>query len=138
MTSIKEVFKGNKKGSRNYKTILQSNLNVKNKPGETINTNWNIVRIYDKEKFLKKAFTFWKTPYLTSNLQDLHLQIINHKLKLNNQLKCFARDENNLLVSGNCTFCTINNIAGPSKESYKPRVWIKHKGPDTNSQQLQP
>ena len=100
MTSIKEVFKGAKKGSRNYKTILQSNLTVKNKPGETINTNWNIVRIYDKEKFLKKAFTFWKTPYLPRNLQNLHLQIINHKLKLNNQLKHFTRDETTNLSLG--------------------------------------
>ena len=89
-----------------------------NQPGETINTNWNIARKYDKEKFLKKVFTFWKTPYLPSNLQNLHLQIINHKLKLNKQLKYFARDENNQLVSGNCTFCTINNI-NPSEESYK-------------------
>ena len=71
------------------------------------------------KKNLKKFFTFWKTPYLPCNLQNLHLQIINHKLKLNNQLKYFARYENNQLVSGNCTFCTIKNIADPSEESYK-------------------
>ena len=65
------------------------------KPGETININWNIDRKYDKENFLIKSFTFWKTPYLPSNLQNLHLQIINHKLRLNNRLKYFARDENN-------------------------------------------
>ena len=119
MTSIKEEFIATKKGSRNYKKILQSNLTIKNQPGETINTHWNISRKYDKEKFLKKVFTFWKTPYLPSNLQNLHLQIINHKLNLNNQIKYFARDENNQLVSGNCTFCTINNIDVPSEESYK-------------------
>ena len=67
----------------------------------------------------EKVFTFWKTPYLPSNLQNLHLQIINHKLKLNDQLKHFARDENNQPFSGDCTFCKINNIAEPSEESYK-------------------
>ena len=39
MTSIKEVFNATKKGSRNYKTKLKINLNLKNKPEESINTN---------------------------------------------------------------------------------------------------
>ena len=48
----------------------------------------------------------------------MHLQIINHKLKLNVHLKHFARDENNQRISGDCTFCKINNIANPSEESF--------------------
>jgi hypothetical protein len=60
----------------------------------------------------RNVFTFWK-------------QIINHKLNLNDQLKYFARDENNQLVSGNCTFCTINKIIDPSEESYK-HLFIEH------------
>ena len=35
MTSIKNVFNATKKGSRNYKKILQSNLNKKNQPSRT-------------------------------------------------------------------------------------------------------
>ena len=35
-----------------------------------------------------------------------------------NQLKYFARDANNQLLSGNCTFCTLNNIYDLSEESY--------------------
>ena len=66
----------------------------------------------------KRVFTFWKNPYLPSYLQNLHLQIINHKLKLNAHLKHFARDENNQRISGDCTFCKINNIANPSEESF--------------------
>ena len=48
MTSIKDVFNATKKGSRNYKKILQSNLSIKNKPGETICMNWNIPVRYEK------------------------------------------------------------------------------------------
>ena len=66
MPSIKEVFNATQKGSKNYKKILQSNSTVKNKPRATINTNWNIERKYDKEKYLNKVFTFWKTPYMQS------------------------------------------------------------------------
>ena len=67
---------------------------------------------------MKKVYSLWKTPFLPIKLQNLHLHIINHKLKLNNQLKHFARDENKHLVSGKCTFCTINNISNHSEESY--------------------
>ena len=35
-----------------------------------------------------------------------------------NQLKYFARDTNNQLISGNCIFCTLNNIYDLSEESY--------------------
>ena len=93
-------------------------MKVKNAPADTICTNWNIAAKYEKADYLKKVFTFWKNPYLPSYLQNLHLQIINHKLKLNAQLKHFARDENNQLISGDCTFCKINNIANPSEESF--------------------
>ena len=67
--------------------ILLSNLTVKNAPAKTICTNWNIAANYEKDDYLKRVFTFWKNPYLPSYLQNLHLQIINHKLKLNAHLK---------------------------------------------------
>ena len=38
---------------------------------------------------------------------------------MNNHLKYFARDANNKIISGNCIFCTLNNINNPSQESYK-------------------
>ena len=117
-TSIKDIFKNTRKGSKNYKKILQSTVKAKNNPADTICTNWNIAAKYEKTNYLKKVFTFWKTPYLPSYLQNLHLQIINHKLKLNSQLKHFARDENNQLISGDCTFCKLNTIANPSEESF--------------------
>ena len=117
-TSIKDVFKNTRKGSKNYKKILQSTVKAKNTPADTICTNWNIAAKYEKTNYLKKVFTFWKTPYLPTYLQNLHLQIINHKLKLNSQLKHFAKDENNKPISGDCTFCKLNNIANPCEESY--------------------
>ena len=69
-------------------------------------------------KIPKECFYLLEDPIPT-------MQIINHKLKLNDQLKYFARDENNQLVSGNCTFCTINKIIDHSEESYK-HLFIEH------------
>ena len=58
-TSIKDVFNTTKKGSRNYKKILQKNVKAKNAPADTICTNWNIAAKYEKIYYLKKVFTFW-------------------------------------------------------------------------------
>ena len=69
--------------------------------------------------YMKKTFCFWKVTFLPANLQNLHLQTINHKLKYNDQLKHFARDSNNDLVKWDCTFCTLNGIENPEEENYK-------------------
>ena len=94
-------------------------MNHKNTPADTINTKWRISAKYDREKYMMKAFGFWKVSFLPANLQNLHLQIMNHKLKCNDQLKHFARDSNNVLVRGDCTFCTLKGIENPEEESYK-------------------
>ena len=105
-SSLKEVFDNTKKGSRNYKAIIMKAVNTKNQPADTINTKWRISEKYDKEVYMKKTFDFWKVSFLPANLQNLHLKIINHKLKCNDQLKHFA---NNDLLKGDCTFCTIKS-----------------------------
>ena len=94
-------------------------MNIINQPAETINTKWKISEKYNKEEYMKKTFGFWKVSFLPANLQNLHLQLINHKLKCNDQLKHFARDSNNVLVKGDCTFCTLNGIDSPEEENYK-------------------
>ena len=38
---------------------------------------------------------------------------------MNNQLKHFAKDENNIPVKGDCTVCKINGVESPAEESYK-------------------
>ncbi len=75
-----------KKGSRNYKKILMKNENLRNTPAEAIDTKWRISAKYDIETYMKKKLAFGKSPSYPQNLQNLHLQIINHKLKLNDQL----------------------------------------------------
>ena len=60
--------------------------------------------------YFEKTFSFWKLSFLPANLQNLHLQIVNHKLKMNDQLKHFTNDENNDPVKGDCTFCKLNGI----------------------------
>ena len=95
------------------------NVNPGNKPADTINTKWRISTKYDKDTYMKKTFGFWKVSFLPANLQNLHLQIINHKLKCNDQLKHFARNDNNERVKGDCTFCTLRGIENPEEENYK-------------------
>ena len=90
-TSLKEVFDNTKKGSRNYKAILMNAVNTKNQPAETINSKWRISKKYDKEEYMKKTFGFCKVSVLPAKLQNLHLQIINHKLKCNDQHKHFCK-----------------------------------------------
>ena len=57
---------------------------------------------------------------MPANLQNLHLQITNHNIKMNDQLKHFAKDESNAPVKGDCTFCTINGVEHTVEERYKP------------------
>ena len=118
-TSLKEVLNNTKKGSKNYKAIILQARKSKNKPAETINKTWKISEKYEMTKYFEKTFSFWKLSFLPANLQNLHLQIVNHKLKMNDQLKHFAKDENNDPVKGDCTFCKLNGIENPCEESYK-------------------
>ena len=103
-TSLKKVFYNTKKGSKNYKAIIQEAKKSKNKPAETINKTWKISERYEMTHYFEKTFSFWKLSFLPANLQNLHLQIVNHKLKMNDQLKHFAKDENIDPVKGDCTF----------------------------------
>ena len=112
--------------------------NPRNKPAETINTKWRISAKYDKETYMKKTFGFWKVSFLPANLQNLHLQIINHKLKCNDQLKYFARDENNERVKGDCTFCTLRGIEnGRNLQTHLPKMCLKPKCYKSNSSKVQ-
>ena len=46
-----------------------------------------------KGKKPKKAFSFWKTSFLSIKLQNHNLQKVNHKLKLANELRHLVRDD---------------------------------------------
>ena len=38
---------------------------------------------------------------------------------MNDQLKHFAKDENNVLVKGDCTIFTLNQVVNPEEETYR-------------------
>lgn len=80
---------------------------------------WKISEKREKDQYMKKAFSFWKTSFLPTNIQLLNLKMVNNNYKLNNQLKHFLKDENDQLISGKCTFCTIKNTAIHTEESIK-------------------
>ena len=67
----------------------------------------------------KKAFSFLKISILPAKIQLMLLKIWNHQLKLNSQLKHYARDENGDRVKPDCTFCTLSLEDNIEEESYR-------------------
>ena len=88
------MFKTVKKGSQKYKTILLKSTNVNSAPRRKIEKDWKISEKTGRENFFEKAFSFWKNSFLPAKIQLILLKICNRNLKLNSQLKHFARDEN--------------------------------------------
>ena len=60
-----------------------------------------------------------ETSFLPAKIQLVLLKICNHQLKLNSQLKHFARDENGDRVKPDCTFCTLSQEENIEEESYR-------------------
>ena len=88
------MFKKVKKGSQKYKKILLKSTDTNSAPRKKIEKDWKISAKAGREKFFEKAFSFWKHSFLRAKIQLVILKICNHQLKLNSQLKHFARDEN--------------------------------------------
>ena len=63
----------------------------------------------NRENFFQKAFSSWNEKFLPTKIKTHQLKIVNHHLKLNSQLKHFAKNANGTPVTGECTFCKIKN-----------------------------
>ena len=113
------MFKTVKKGSQKYKKILLKSTNTNSAPRKKIEKDWKISEKTGRENFFEKAFSFWKNSFLPAKIQLILLKICNHHLKLNSQLKHFARDENGDRVKPECTFCTLSQEENPDEESYR-------------------
>ena len=82
---------------------------------------------HEKEAYLKSVFTFWKTPYLPSYLQNLHLQIINHKGRI-----CMSANKRTIMLNtkihlgfgfpcepGTSRFQRLNDVSNNEKKTQK-------------------
>ena len=78
------------------------------------------------EGILQEGILILENTQHSSKPPNLHLPTINHKLKMNDQLKHFSRDENNDLVKGDCTFCKLNKMARPEGESYR-HIFVEYR-----------
>ena len=117
--SLPKMFKSVKKGSQKYKMILLKSINTDSAPKRKIGKDWKISEKNERERFFEKAFSFWKWSFLPAKIQLILLKICNHNLKLNSQLKHFARDQEGNRVKPECTFCILSNEDTPSEESYR-------------------
>ena len=102
--TLPNMFKTVKKGSQKYKKILLKSTNTNSAPRKKIEKDWKISEKAGRENFYEKAFIFWKHSFLPAKIQLILLKICNHQLKLNSQLKHFARDETGNRVKPECTF----------------------------------
>ena len=99
--------------------ILLKSLCTDSAPKRKIEKDWKISEKNGRERFFEKAFSFWKCSFLPAKIQIILLKICNHDLKLNNQLKHFARDQDGNRVKPECTFCILSSEETPSEESYR-------------------
>ena len=58
-----------------------------------------------------------KCKYLSADLQILHLNTINGRIRLNNVEAKYKRDGNGVLKLPFCTFCTLNENEAPEIEN---------------------
>ena len=69
-------------------------------------------------ELLTKLLSFWKISCLPTKIQLVLLEISNHQLKLNNQLKHYAVDEAVVRVKPECTICILGQSEPVPPESY--------------------
>ena len=119
ITSVPVMFSKVKKGSKKYREILIGKTEANSAPKMKTEADWKISAKQGRENFFEKAFSFWKYSSLLTKIQLMLLKISNHQIKLNSQLKHYARDENGLRVEPGCTFCTLANEVSIDEESYK-------------------
>ena len=111
-------------GSRDVRRLLQSsNKKIGN------NTTWFKIRkewnldTKKRPNYIENTVKIWKDNILPTNLQTLHLKLINNKLLLNNQTKHFINNSQTKEENGRCTFC---NITHTTKRGAYPRESLRH------------
>ena len=113
---LSNIVEETKSGSRKYRDILDSNDNVKVKPWITLNEKFNIKDKPGNEHYFSNMGGLVRNKYLSAELQMLHLNTINGRLRFNKSEAKYKRLENGAMKNPGCTFCTLSNVENPDLE----------------------
>ena len=113
---MSNIVEETKSGSRKYRDILDSNDAVKVKPWITMNDKFSITDKPGNENYFSNMGGLVKNKYLSSELQMLHLNAINGRLRYNKSEAKYKRMENGTLKNPECTFCTLTDAENPELE----------------------
>ena len=105
-----------KRGSRKYRDILDKNEEVKVKPWISLNERFKISDKPGNETFFQNMGGFTRSKYLSSELQMLHLNAINGRLRYNKSESKYKRSEDGTRKSSDCTFCILSGEQNPGVE----------------------
>ena len=110
------IVEETKRGSRKFRDILDSNDQVQIKPWITLNEKYNISNKPGNEKYFSNMGGFVRNKYLSAELQMLHLNAINGRLRLNKSEAKYKRMENGARKGPECTFCMLSGVENPEPE----------------------
>ena len=93
----------------------EGNLTIQ--PWKTIDTKFNVSAKPGNENYFRRMGKFVKCKYLSADLQNLHINTINGRTRLNNVESKYKRNGEGMLKQPFCTFCTLNNVTTPAIEN---------------------
>ena len=105
--TISEIVEETKKGSKKYRSILDVRDNTIMKPWKTANEKYGISIKEGNESYFHEMNLFTKNTYLSSDLQMLHLNTINGRLRFNKQESKYKINSDEERTLATCTFCRL-------------------------------
>jgi hypothetical protein len=118
ISTVSDIIEETKKGSKKFRNIIDTNSKVIVKPWKTANEKYGILQKPEKANYFQEMSSFTKNKYLSSDLQMLHLNTINGRLRFNKQESRYKLNPEGQSVTSSCTFCTLNNrVNTPDEDS---------------------
>ena len=113
---LPNIVEETKRGSRKYRDILDKNDGVRVKPWISLNERFGISDKPGNETFFQNMGGFSRCKYLRSELQMLHLNAINGRLRYNKSEAKYKRLDDGSRKSSDCTFCVLSGEQNPCME----------------------
>ena len=113
---LPNIVEETKRGSRKYRDILDKNDGVRVKPWISLNERFRISDKPGNETYFQNMGGFSRCKYLRSELQMLHLNAINGRLRYNKTEAKYKRLDDGSRKSSDCTFCTLSGEQNPCVE----------------------
>ena len=107
--TISEIVEETKKGSKKFRNILDVKENTTMKPWKTANEKYGISSKEGNDTYFREMNLFTKNKYLSADLQMLHLNTINGRLRFNKQESKYKLNADGGRTLATCTFCRITD-----------------------------